>query len=164
MVNVIHNCAAHNCQPAQTREIRQERIRTGRFDSEILHTNCPEDILLNLAQLRSSQYLQTFRPPLPPTMAQDLLVAKAVENHEQIVAVAVFGEGANTSLTGTHASAKGKRKRGKQNGHGKTNQMWPQVLCKLSPSSSILCRLCMQVTNQKTLLRAHQGGKLHGRG
>ena len=45
-------------------------------------------------------------------MAQDLLVAKAVENHEQIVAGAVFGEGANTSLTGTHASAKGKRKRG----------------------------------------------------
>ena len=93
MVNVIHNCAAHNCQLVQTREIRQERIHTGHFDLEILHTNCPEDILLNLAQLRSSQYLQTFQPPLPPTMAQDLLVAKAVENHEQIVARAVFGEG-----------------------------------------------------------------------
>ena len=60
----------------------------------------------------SSQYLQTFWPPLPLMMAQDLLVAKAVENHEQIVAEAVFGEGANTSLMGTHASAKEKRKWG----------------------------------------------------
>ncbi|KAJ7730628.1 hypothetical protein DFH07DRAFT_682749, partial [Mycena maculata] len=57
-VSTIHNCASHNCPVTTTREIIQERKKTGRFDNEVTHTPDTSDLVLNLAQLRSARYLQ----------------------------------------------------------------------------------------------------------
>ncbi|KAJ6477087.1 hypothetical protein C8R47DRAFT_952391, partial [Mycena vitilis] len=54
----IHNCAAHGCTPTSTKPIFQERKDTGRFEKQVLHPTSPDDVLLNLAQLRSARYTQ----------------------------------------------------------------------------------------------------------
>ncbi|KAJ7471362.1 hypothetical protein B0H11DRAFT_1646832, partial [Mycena galericulata] len=56
--STIHNCAAHGCTPTSTKPIVQERNATGRFEKEIIHSVSPDDLLLNLAQLRSARYTQ----------------------------------------------------------------------------------------------------------
>ncbi|KAJ6508136.1 hypothetical protein C8R45DRAFT_1167703 [Mycena sanguinolenta] len=60
--STIHNCAAHGCTPTATKSIIQERKATGRFEKEVVHSASPDDVLLNLAQLRSAQYIQKFQP------------------------------------------------------------------------------------------------------
>ncbi|KAJ6484648.1 hypothetical protein C8R45DRAFT_1147453 [Mycena sanguinolenta] len=60
--STIHNCAAHGCTPTATKSIIQERKATGRFEKEVVHSASPDDVLFNLAQLRSAQYIQKFQP------------------------------------------------------------------------------------------------------
>ncbi|KAJ7278158.1 hypothetical protein C8J57DRAFT_1126069, partial [Mycena rebaudengoi] len=83
--SAIHNCAAHGCVPTATKPIIQERKKTGRFDKEVIHTVSPEDLLLNLAQLRSAQHTQKFQfAGRYPDLPQETLIAQAVANHREI--------------------------------------------------------------------------------
>ena len=59
---MIHNCAKYSCQITPTRRVRQEGYLTETFADELTHGINPDDIMLNLAQLRSAQYLQQFQP------------------------------------------------------------------------------------------------------
>ncbi|KAF8183058.1 hypothetical protein K438DRAFT_1767117 [Mycena galopus ATCC 62051] len=78
-VRTIHNCASHNCPVTTTREIIQERRKTGRFDNEVTHTPDTSDLILNLAQLRSARYLQNSSHPPEITAA-----IPAVQNSEPV--------------------------------------------------------------------------------
>ncbi|KAJ7654427.1 hypothetical protein DFH06DRAFT_993722, partial [Mycena polygramma] len=81
----IHNCAAHGCTPTATKPIFQERKDTGRFEKQILHPTSPDDILLNLAQLRSARYTQQFQPLTRyPNMDRELLIREAVDNNRSM--------------------------------------------------------------------------------
>ncbi|KAJ7432037.1 hypothetical protein FB451DRAFT_984978, partial [Mycena latifolia] len=83
--SVIHNCAAHGCVSTATKPIIQERKKTGRFANEIVHASSPDDLLLNLAQLRSANYTQRFQPTERyPNLPQDDMIARAVENHRSM--------------------------------------------------------------------------------
>ncbi|KAH9915704.1 hypothetical protein B0H21DRAFT_662789, partial [Amylocystis lapponica] len=57
-VNLFHNCAAHSCKITKTRVVRQERHATSRKENEIIHMERPNDLVLNLAQLRSASLIQ----------------------------------------------------------------------------------------------------------
>ncbi|KAF7971893.1 hypothetical protein HWV62_19513 [Athelia sp. TMB] len=62
-ISTIHNCAAHHCQITRTRPLIQERQTTLQHENEITHTIEPNDIVLNLAQMRSAEWTQVFQPP-----------------------------------------------------------------------------------------------------
>lgn len=64
VVNVQHNCAAHNCIIAKERAVRQEREMISELASNIRHEQ-PEDIVLNCAQMHSYRYIHHFYTPLP---------------------------------------------------------------------------------------------------
>ncbi|KAJ7252875.1 hypothetical protein C8J57DRAFT_1660976 [Mycena rebaudengoi] len=83
--STIHNCAAHGCTPTATRPVIQERKATGHFDQEVIHSTAPQDILLNLAQLRSARYTQTFQPVARyPDLPREALISQAVVNHREM--------------------------------------------------------------------------------
>lgn len=87
-VCAIHNCASHNCPVTNTREIIQERRKTGRFDSEVTHSPDLSDLVLNLAQLRSARYLQQFQPAHRyPNLPRAQLIATAVQHRNELQAL-----------------------------------------------------------------------------
>ncbi|KII85794.1 hypothetical protein PLICRDRAFT_115102, partial [Plicaturopsis crispa FD-325 SS-3] len=66
-INTFHNCHKHHCVISPTRQVVQERQqRLDRFENEIRHLGQPDDLLLNLAQLRNADLVQLFQPLLPP--------------------------------------------------------------------------------------------------
>ncbi|KAI0739792.1 hypothetical protein C8Q80DRAFT_1357527 [Daedaleopsis nitida] len=64
-LNTYHDCQAHACAISRTRTVIQERERTSEFDEEIVHACCPEDRILNMAQLCSAEVLSPFRERVP---------------------------------------------------------------------------------------------------
>ncbi|RDX40530.1 hypothetical protein OH76DRAFT_1394203 [Lentinus brumalis] len=76
VVNVFHNCARNMCTSTETRELKQERITLDKKGSELTHIE-PNDLVLNLAQLRSGALLSRFqtRTPRPDTAA---LIRRAI--------------------------------------------------------------------------------------
>jgi hypothetical protein len=66
-VNVQHNCPPNGCNLTGTQPILEEREDTGRTAPAVHHIN-PNDIVLNLAQMRDSALL---RPWLPLVSLQD---------------------------------------------------------------------------------------------
>ncbi|KII94845.1 hypothetical protein PLICRDRAFT_693166 [Plicaturopsis crispa FD-325 SS-3] len=84
-VNTIHNCAANNCHVAQTRIVVQERQRTERTENQVEHSKNPDDLLLNLAQLRSAAYLEVFRLDTTyPGLLRDELIEEAVRHRHAL--------------------------------------------------------------------------------
>ncbi|KAL1738988.1 hypothetical protein HDZ31DRAFT_13764, partial [Schizophyllum fasciatum] len=55
-IGTIHNCAAHQCTVSATRVQKVERQEIEEMALEIAH-NVPEDLVINLAQLRSASFL-----------------------------------------------------------------------------------------------------------
>lgn len=65
--------------------MRQEGYVTDKFSDEILHSICPEDLLLNLAQLRNARHIQKLQPPQTyPGMGRVEMVEVAVMNRRRI--------------------------------------------------------------------------------
>ncbi|TFK70456.1 hypothetical protein BDN72DRAFT_838978 [Pluteus cervinus] len=85
-IGTFHNCAAQGCSLTRTREVQQERKPTGRFENEVLHTKNPNDLLLNLAQLRSAQHIQHLQPNSRISPDNPELVSIAVKHHLELEA------------------------------------------------------------------------------
>jgi len=59
----------------------------------VQHTDDTDDILLNLAQLHSAKYLQTFaRRDCYPGISEELMIDMAVANHKALVEGATLDE------------------------------------------------------------------------
>lgn len=81
----MHNCAAYGCEVTQTRRVIQERRITDHFEDEILHSQCPDDLFLNLAQLRSAGVIQYFQSDTRfTTLSQDEVIECAIKNRETL--------------------------------------------------------------------------------
>ncbi|KAI0670253.1 hypothetical protein C8Q78DRAFT_975449 [Trametes maxima] len=59
-VNAQHHCAAHGCEASGSRNVRQERELTTQTVARVQHIQ-PNDLILNIAQMRDSHHLQKFR-------------------------------------------------------------------------------------------------------
>ncbi|KAF7763742.1 hypothetical protein Agabi119p4_8279 [Agaricus bisporus var. burnettii] len=86
-VSVIHNCANHDCRIGHVRPVYQERHATAYQSLGVIHDN-EHDLLLNLAQLRSSAMLRGFHPAIdhPSHVPRQELVALAIDHHDKIIA------------------------------------------------------------------------------
>ncbi|KAL1756891.1 hypothetical protein FB107DRAFT_210543, partial [Schizophyllum commune] len=86
-VSVFHNCKRNNCITTRTRPVVRERQRTRLLEWEVKHEKNPDDLVLNLAQLRSASLLQELQPPaLQPALPRNVLVDRAVANRRRILA------------------------------------------------------------------------------
>ncbi|KII95863.1 hypothetical protein PLICRDRAFT_98567, partial [Plicaturopsis crispa FD-325 SS-3] len=84
-VNTFHNCAAHGCTVTRTRIAVQERQQTAHKEDEIVHATCPDDQLLNLAQLRSATYIQYFQPDAQyPNLPRAAMIEAAIQNKKNL--------------------------------------------------------------------------------
>ncbi|KAL1714991.1 hypothetical protein EV715DRAFT_208510 [Schizophyllum commune] len=85
-VSVFHNCKRNGCVASRTRAVKRERTSTTLLEWEVRHESSPDDLVLNLAQLRSAASLQPLHPPTenPFTNRGDLL-RQAVANRRRIV-------------------------------------------------------------------------------
>ncbi|KAL1661798.1 hypothetical protein GGF50DRAFT_60307 [Schizophyllum commune] len=86
-VNTFHNCAKHQCRIARTRQARRERRLMQEKIDEVVHATQPEDLILNLSQLRSAESLHAFRweSRYPDAQkSQQELVDEAVQ-HRKVV-------------------------------------------------------------------------------
>ncbi|KAG8686050.1 hypothetical protein FRC11_009607 [Ceratobasidium sp. 423] len=71
--SAFHNCATHQCASSNTKPVRQERQIISTFEAEIQHKSRPDDLILNLAQLRSAQairYLYSLLTPPYPSIEE----------------------------------------------------------------------------------------------
>jgi hypothetical protein len=85
----------------------QERKAMGRFDQEVIHSTAPQDILLNLTQLRSTRYTQTFQPVAQyPDLPCGALISQAVVNHREMKGPIPSNELAIRTLSTTRAGRK----------------------------------------------------------
>lgn len=87
-VSTIHNCATHQCSISDTRPLSIERCQSKRQMRVLNHVN-PDDILLNLAQMRSVRYIQTFQPTTRyPNLPLHELICQATANRRHLQAEA----------------------------------------------------------------------------
>lgn len=101
----MHNCAAHGCEVTQTRRVIQERRITDHFEDEILHSKHPDDLVLNLAQLRSASVIQYFRSDRRFTdLSPDEVIEYAIKNREAL------DQEAKQAKESQDSRGKGKRK------------------------------------------------------
>ena len=83
-MNVVHNCAAHNCPVTRTRATRQERALISGKEDEITHAVDLNDLFLNLSQLRDGRILQRMQPEgRYPSLDHQNLLDKAVRIRRQ---------------------------------------------------------------------------------
>jgi hypothetical protein len=79
----------------QNRPVIQERQETSLLEYQVQHTDEPDDILLNLAQLHSAKYLQTFaRRDRYPDIPEEVMINMAVANHKALVEGAMLDKSA----------------------------------------------------------------------
>ncbi|KZV76151.1 hypothetical protein PENSPDRAFT_747853 [Peniophora sp. CONT] len=90
VVHTFHNCARRDCRQTSTRVRWQERQLTELRDDEFKHESFPNDLVLNLAQIRSAHFVQTLRQlaPVPQTEAE----------HTAMVWAAVMAHRAGTQV------------------------------------------------------------------
>ena len=62
LLHAIHNCAAQKCEITMTRAVHSERQLTGQLVEEYRHDKEPNDVLLNLCQIRSAWIVQEWQP------------------------------------------------------------------------------------------------------
>ncbi|RDX43344.1 hypothetical protein OH76DRAFT_1206029 [Lentinus brumalis] len=80
VVSTFHNCARHACASANTQDRHQERVLIAAKGAIIQHRE-PSDLLLNLAQLRSSILLDRYRrTPHRPDLPRLALIQQAIRN------------------------------------------------------------------------------------
>ena len=96
VVNVQHNCAAHQCKVAQTRRVRQEREVLSTLAPTICH-DVPDDLVLNCAQMRSYAYVQQFFEPMPGENREHCIHEGAVREYEAQRDKTVKEKGASTT-------------------------------------------------------------------
>jgi hypothetical protein len=84
-VHVFHNCARNECQPSQTREIRQERLKTGQMGHEVAHNINPDHLVFNHAQMGHARHIRPILGEVHyPGMSHDELIKHAIDNREQL--------------------------------------------------------------------------------
>ncbi|KAL1658383.1 hypothetical protein GGF50DRAFT_67362 [Schizophyllum commune] len=87
VVHTFHNCHRQQCRPTKTRKRKQERIQLEQLVNEYQHNTQPDDLVLNLGQLRSAEMLDEFRSISRryPDISKETIIEQAVENskHEQ---------------------------------------------------------------------------------
>ncbi|KAG9084144.1 hypothetical protein FS749_005446 [Ceratobasidium sp. UAMH 11750] len=84
-VSVFHNCAKHKCSLAKLHPRRQERQVLDSYEDMVQHSVEPNDLVLNLAQLRSAETLHNFYPnvsPAYPTL--DDAITDGLEHQAQL--------------------------------------------------------------------------------
>ncbi|KAJ7623989.1 hypothetical protein B0H17DRAFT_1288780 [Mycena rosella] len=120
-VNVNHNCAAHRCKTALTRQVVQERQHTDHLENEVNHTVEPNDCFLNLAQLRSATDVQRFRSGIPfPGLPLIEAIEQAILNKDRLERETKDAEEAKESERQERGRAKASKKTGTQAGTKKT--------------------------------------------
>lgn len=84
-MHIVHNCHAHGCKVTSTRTVWQERLQTSFTEDEILHSSHPDDLMMNLGQLRSACYTQQFQPPQQSYLdPREDIIEAAVVNRAQV--------------------------------------------------------------------------------
>ncbi|KZV93208.1 hypothetical protein EXIGLDRAFT_749245 [Exidia glandulosa HHB12029] len=73
----FHDCITHRCAMSKTLRVRQEGFWTGRLDNELQHTTAPAARVLNLAQLRNSSLLDSYRT--------STLIADRIHHRESVI-------------------------------------------------------------------------------
>ncbi|KAI5890875.1 uncharacterized protein SCHCODRAFT_02690755 [Schizophyllum commune H4-8] len=109
-IHTFHNCAANRCEVTRTRLTKKERRLMQDKVDKVLHSQNPDDRVLNLAQLRSAEALHAFRSATrypSAAKARDELVREAVEHRQQVDAEKAKKAGEKGSVGGS----KGKNKR-----------------------------------------------------
>ena len=76
-INVQHDCASSRCGPTGVQHVYQERHRTETTRPVIMHTNNPDSMMLNTAQMRDALHLQKFRVPSGGLQSDDILKTSA---------------------------------------------------------------------------------------
>ncbi|KAJ3833982.1 hypothetical protein F5878DRAFT_545605, partial [Lentinula raphanica] len=71
-VNVQHHCEGNNCLPVSSRPAFQERLEKGTV-KVIQHQN-PQDLILNICQMRNAALVQQFQRRSPPLNAEDVVM------------------------------------------------------------------------------------------
>ncbi|KAG8692223.1 hypothetical protein FRC08_009921 [Ceratobasidium sp. 394] len=82
---VFHNCAKHNCSLAKLQPRWQERQVLDSYEDMVQHSVKPNDLVLNLSQLRSAETLHNFYPnvsPAYPTL--DDAITDGLEHQAQL--------------------------------------------------------------------------------
>ncbi|KZV61610.1 hypothetical protein PENSPDRAFT_693254 [Peniophora sp. CONT] len=84
VVHVFHNCARQRCEMSRTRPKTQERQKTDLFDDKYRHNHNPDDLVLNIAQFRSSALILTlYKQPIEVRSAayRQAAIRTAVDDH-----------------------------------------------------------------------------------
>ncbi|KAL1669170.1 hypothetical protein GGF50DRAFT_21913, partial [Schizophyllum commune] len=85
-VSVFHNCKRNHCIATKTRPVVHERRATQKFEWEVKHNQNPNDLVMNLAQLRSAVSLQEFQAAeRRPGLDRATLLDRAVHHRRRIV-------------------------------------------------------------------------------
>ncbi|KAI4524760.1 hypothetical protein K525DRAFT_149713, partial [Schizophyllum commune Loenen D] len=93
VAHTFHNCSRNQCVATKTRRKTQERVLLADTVYEYLHNKEPDDLVLNLSQLRSASALDEFRTRTRyPGLPKDIVIARAMESANQ--------DGGQTALAG----------------------------------------------------------------
>lgn len=85
IAHTFHNCHRNQCTASRTRVVRQECQETALRADEYLHTTHPEDLVLNLAKMRSAAEFHVFRSGSRyPQISLAELVPLAVSKRQQM--------------------------------------------------------------------------------
>jgi hypothetical protein len=76
-INVQHDCASSRCGPTGVQHVYQERHRTETTRPIIMHSNNPDLMMLNTAQMWDVLHLQKFRIPSAGLQSDDILKTSA---------------------------------------------------------------------------------------
>lgn len=78
-VNTQHDCDTHKCTTSGFRYVYQERVRTQRRAPIVQHLKSPDDLILNMAQMRDAIHLQKFQ--IPPAVLYEPAIIDASVRH-----------------------------------------------------------------------------------
>lgn len=96
ITNVQHNCAAHRCQLTKQVAVVQEREASTKYANRLHHEH-PEDLMLNMAQMRSASFRSQFHispPPLVPQQAIEEGARFAIDRRKKLQSI---GKGKQTN-------------------------------------------------------------------
>lgn len=124
-VNTQHNCSKYQCSTTGIRHVYQERVRTTATKPVVEHVSSPDDLVLNMAQMRNAVYLQQFRiSPIPLDLSKTIQesAACAIDQRRLAKTGATRGCGCGRSrgrgIVGERAGCAGNRGRGRGRGRG----------------------------------------------
>lgn len=127
-VNTPHNCCKYQCPTTGIRHVYQERVQTTQTNPAVEHVSNPDDLILNIAQMRDATYLQQFRiPPIPldPSKIIQESAACAIDQRRFVEAGGTRGRGARARAWNNWKRERTNNKHRKGSGQG----AWPRSAC-----------------------------------